>query len=158
MKHRLLLPLVALSLACVALPPAQAQGRGKKSRPAKVVDKIYGEALARSAEVCPDHSNERSRPGVDSVPAEALRTLHGQGVALCPDQRLDSSTPLVWYGPANVFAWNPAVKGVTKQLGVQAAAYARQESLPRETVVWKANGKPAEGALVPAFRRMGARR
>ncbi|ALN91228.1 MULTISPECIES: hypothetical protein [Lysobacter] len=132
-----------LGLLLVAVPPAHAQ----KDR------QVYEDAIARSAEVCPDHSAERTRAGVMAVPAATLKVLEEFDVALCPDRRLDSTTPVVWYGVQNVFAWNPSVKGAPKVMATQAAAYARSEEFPQTTVVWKANGKLAEGALVPSFRK-----
>lgn len=88
-----------------------------------------------------------------AVPAAALKVLESRGYALCPDTRLDTTTPVVWYGKQGVFAWNPSSAGAIKVLAAQAAAFARSEEFPPGTVVWRANGKLAEGALVPAFRR-----
>lgn len=132
-----------LGLILVVAPPAHAQ----KDR------QVYEDAIARSAEVCPDHSSDRTRPGITAVPAAALKVLQSREIALCPDRRLDSTTPAVWYGKQGVFAWNPAVKAAPKVLASHIVAYTRSDSFPKETIVWKANGKLAEGALVPAFRK-----
>ncbi|MEH6417143.1 hypothetical protein [Pseudomonas sp. CGJS7] len=132
-----------LGLIVVTALPAHAQ----KDR------QVYEDAIARSAEVCPDHSNDRTRPGVTAVPAAALKTLLSRDMALCPDRRLDSTTPVVWYGKQGVFAWNPVVKGAPKVLAARVVAATRGDDFPKETVVWKANGKLAEGALVPSFRK-----
>lgn len=132
-----------LALLLMVAPAAQAQ----KDR------QVYEAAITRSAEACPDHSSERTRPGVTAVAAASLRALEERKYLLCPDRRLDTSTPLVWYGREGVFAWNPSVKGTGKLLSDKVNAYVRSGEFPAETVVWKSNGKPAEGALVPAFRR-----
>lgn len=140
----------SLGLLLVLAPHAEAQKR--RAQPPKD-NAAYTAALARSAEVCPEHSDQRTRPGVVAVPAAALKALESRGYALCPDTRLDTTTPVVWYGKQGVFAWNPGSAGAPKILAAQAAAYARSEEFPASTVVWKSNGKPAEGALVPAFRK-----
>jgi len=140
----------SLGLLLILAPHAEAQKR--RAAPAKD-NAAYTAALARSAETCPEHSDARTRPGVLAVPTAALKVLESRGYALCPDTRLDITTPVVWYGKQGVFAWNPASAAATKVLGAQVAAYARSEEFPPGTVVWKASGKLAEGALVPAFRR-----
>ncbi|WP_408950044.1 hypothetical protein [Lysobacter sp. Hz 25] len=113
---------------------------------------VYDEAIARASRVCPDHSPERTGPGIRSIPVAALRVIEQRNYTLCPDRRLDSQTPVVWYGREGVFAWNPGARGAVKLLAGKAAAYAKDKSFPSQTVVWKPNGKLAEGALVPAFR------
>lgn len=140
----------SLGLLLILAPHADAQKR--RAAPAKD-NAAHAAAMARSAETCPEHSDARTRPGVAAVPAAALKVLESHGYALCPDTRLDTTTPVVWYGKQGVFAWNPANGGATKVLAAQAAAYARSDEFPAATVVWKANGKLAEGALVPAFRK-----
>ncbi|MBW8810945.1 hypothetical protein [Lysobacter capsici] len=137
------LGLSSLGLMLAIAPAAHAQ----KDR------QVYDAAIARSAEVCPDHSAERTRPGVTAVPAASLKALEERKIALCPDRRLDSTTPVVWYGREGVFAWNPSAGGVGKLLAGKVTAQVRSGEFPSQTVVWKANGKLAEGALVPAFRR-----
>lgn len=140
----------SLGLLLILAPHADAQKR--RAQPQKD-NAAYTAAMARSAETCPEHSDARTRPGVAAVPAAALRVLESRGYALCPDTRLDSTTPVVWYGKQGVFAWNPASGAAPKILAAKAAAYARSEEFPPSTVVWKSNGKLAEGALVPSFRR-----
>lgn len=140
----------SLGLLLIFAPHADAQKR--RAQPARD-NATYTAAMARSAETCPEHSDARTRPGVAAVPAAALKVLESHGYALCPDTRLDSTTPVVWYGKQGVFAWNPASGGAPKILAAQAAAYARNEDFPAATVVWKSNGKLAEGALVPSFRK-----
>ncbi|MGO1072906.1 hypothetical protein [Lysobacter sp. CA199] len=132
-----------LGLIAATALPAQAQ----KDR------QVYEDAMAQSAEACPDHSADRTRPGVTAVPAAALKALKSHDMVLCPDRRLDTTTPVVWYGRQGVFAWNPSVKGAPKVLAARVVAATRSEDFPKETIVWKANGKLAEGALVPAFRK-----
>lgn len=141
----------SLGLLLILAPHADAQKR-RAAAPAKD-NAAHAAAMARSAETCPEHSDARTRPGVAAVPAAALKVLESHGYALCPDTRLDTTTPVVWYGKQGVFAWNPANGAATKVLAAQAAAYARSDEFPSATVVWKANGKLAEGALVPAFRK-----
>lgn len=133
-----------LGLFLVVAAPAHAQ---KKDR------QVYETAIARSEQVCPDHSADRSRPGINAIAAATLKVLEEHEIALCPDRRLDSTTPVVWYGRQGVFAWNPAVKVAPKVLATRTAEYARSQSFPKDTVVWKASGALAEGALVPAFRK-----
>lgn len=142
----------SLGLLLLIAPHADAQKRRAQQQPPKD-NATYTAALARSAETCPEHSDQRTRPGVVAVPAAALKVLESRGYALCPDTRLDTTTPVVWYGKQGVFAWNPASAGAPKILAAQAAAYARSEEFPSATVVWKSNGKLAEGALVPSFRK-----
>jgi hypothetical protein len=60
---------------------------------------------------------------------------------------------VVWYGREGVFAWNPSAGGAAKLLAGKVTAQVRSGDFPSQTVVWKSNGKLAEGALVPAFRR-----
>ncbi|MGH8079469.1 MAG: hypothetical protein ACREP7_02765 [Lysobacter sp.] len=132
-----------LGLISVIALPAYAQ----KDR------QVYEDAIERSADVCPDHSPERTRAGITAIPAATLKVLEEFDITLCPDRRLDSTTPVVWYGAQGVFAWNPAVKGAPKVMSTHATAYARAEDFPKTTIVWKLNGKVAEGALVPTFRK-----
>ena len=141
----------SLGLLLILAPHADAQKRRSQAPPKD--NATYTAALARSAETCPEHSEQRTRAGVVAVPVAALKVLESRGYALCPDSRLDTTTPVVWYGKQGVFAWNPASGGAVKVLAAQAAAYARSEEFPAATVVWKSNGKLAEGALVPSFRK-----
>ncbi|BAV98321.1 hypothetical protein [Lysobacter enzymogenes] len=141
----------SLGLLLILAPHADAQKR--RAQPPAKDNATHAAAMARSAETCPEHSDARTRPGVAAVPAAALKVLESRGYALCPDTRLDTTTPVVWYGKQGVFAWNPSSAGAIKVLAAQAAAFARSEEFPPGTVVWRANGKLAEGALVPAFRR-----
>lgn len=133
----------SLALLLIVAPAAQAQ----KDR------QVYEAAIMRSAEVCPDHSSDRARPGISAVPAASLKVLEERKYVLCPDRRLETSIPVVWYGREGVFAWNPSSKAAGKLLADKVTAYVRGGNFPAETVVWKSNGKLAEGALVPAFRR-----
>ncbi|MGJ7902052.1 hypothetical protein [Lysobacter sp. 1R34A] len=132
-----------LGLAMAAASAAQAAPGDRQ---------VYEAAIARASRVCPDHSPERTGPGIKGIPVAALRVIEQRNYTLCPDRRLDSQTPVVWYGREGVFAWNPAARGSAKLLAGKAAAYAKDQSFPSQTVVWKPNGKLAEGALVPAFR------
>ncbi|WP_152669983.1 hypothetical protein [Lysobacter capsici] len=137
------LSLTSLALMLAMAPVAHAQ----KDR------QVYDAAMARSAEACPDHSTERTRPGVTAVAAASLKALEERKFVLCPDRRLDTTTPVVWYGREGVFAWNPSAGGAAKLLAGKVTAQVRSGDFPSQTVVWKSNGKLAEGALVPAFRR-----
>jgi hypothetical protein len=56
------LSLTSLALMLAMAPVAHAQ----KDR------QVYDAAMARSAEACPDHSTERTRPGVPAVAAASL--------------------------------------------------------------------------------------
>ncbi|MFK3650063.1 hypothetical protein ACI2IY_16765 [Lysobacter enzymogenes] len=112
---------------------------------------VYESAIAQSASVCPGHSKERTTPGVRAVPVGALRVLAQHRYTLCPDRRLDKATPAVWYGKAGVFAWNPEVEGAAKLIARQIDAMTRKQEFPVETVVWKADGSAATGAVVPMF-------
>ncbi|WP_242691095.1 hypothetical protein [Lysobacter enzymogenes] len=112
---------------------------------------VYESAIAQSASVCPGHSKERTTPGVRAVPVGALRVLAQHRYTMCPDRRLDKATPAVWYGKAGVFAWNPEVEGAAKLIARQVDAMTRKQEFPVETVVWKADGSAATGAVVPMF-------
>lgn len=112
---------------------------------------VYESAIARSASVCPGHSKERTTPGVRAVPVGALRVLAQHRYTMCPDRRLDKATPAAWYGKAGVFAWNPEVEGAAKLIARQIDAMTRKQEFPVETVVWKADGSAATGAVVPMF-------
>lgn len=129
---------IALSLGAGA---AQAQSDAE----------VYESAIAQSASVCPGHSKERTTPGVRAVPVGALRVLAQHRYTMCPDRRLDKATPAVWYGKAGVFAWNPDAEGAAKLIARQIDAMTRKQEFPVETLVWKADGNAATGAVVPVF-------
>lgn len=114
---------------------------------------VYESAIAEAARLCPGHSKERTTPGVRAVPVGALRVLAQRRYTMCPDRRLDAAAPAVWYGQAGVFAWNPEVKGAAQLLAKQIDAMTRKEEFPAETLVWKADGSAATGAVVPMFER-----
>lgn len=143
--------IAGLGLALIAALPAKAQ-RQRGGGKANADRAVYDAAIERASRVCPDHSAERTGAGVRSIPASALRMIEQRDFVLCPDLRLDTQTPVVWYGRQGVFAWNPQARGAVKLLATKAGAYARDNSFPKETVVWKPSGKEAEGALVPTFR------
>lgn len=137
---RRLAPLAALALIA-AVGAAQAQSDAQ----------VYESAIAESARLCPGHSKERTTPGVRAVPVGALRVLAQRDYTMCPDRRLDAAAPAVWYGQAGVFAWNPEVEGAAQLIAKQVDAMTRKEEFPAETLVWKADGSPAQGATVPMF-------
>ena len=110
----------SLGLLLLIAPHADAQKRRAQQQPPKD-NATYTAALARSAETCPEHSEQRTRPGVVAVPAAALKVLESRGYALCPDTRLDTTTPVVWYGKQGVFAWNPASAGAPKKAKAKSA-------------------------------------
>lgn len=112
---------------------------------------VYESAIAEAARICPGHSAERTKPGIRAVKVGALRVLAERRVTLCPDRRLDVDKPLVWYGGASVFAWNPQAKGAVELLAGKVDAMTRKEEFPVETLVWNADGSEAKGATVPAF-------
>jgi len=144
---------VGLGLVSIALLPAQAQRqRGGAKANANADRAVYQAVIDRSSRVCPDHSAERTGPAVRSIPASALRMIEQRDFVLCPDLRLDTQTPVVWYGRQGVFAWNPQARGAVKLLADKAGGYARANDFPKDTVVWKPSGKIADGALVPSFR------
>ncbi|QWP75991.1 hypothetical protein J5226_20670 [Lysobacter sp. K5869] len=112
---------------------------------------VYESAIAQAANLCPGHSKERTTPGVRAVPVGALRVLAQRRYTMCPDRRIDAATPAVWYGKAGVFAWNPDAPGAPQLIAKQVDAMTRTQAFPVETLVWKADGSPAKGAVVPAF-------
>ncbi|BAV98692.1 hypothetical protein [Lysobacter enzymogenes] len=114
-------------------------------------NEVYEAAIAKASRLCPGHSKERTTPGVRAVPVGALRMLAQRNYTMCPDRRLDAAAPAVWYGQAGVFAWNPEVEGAAKLIAKQIDAMTRKEDFPPETLVWKADGRPAQGVTVPMF-------
>lgn len=112
---------------------------------------VYENALERAARICPGHSSERTTPGIKAIQVGALRVLAKREVTLCPDRRLDAATPVVWYGSAGVYAWNPEATGSVAVLATKVDAMTRKEEFPVETLVWNADGSQAKGVTVPAF-------
>ncbi|WP_241068173.1 hypothetical protein [Achromobacter insuavis] len=113
--------------------------------------------VARSANVCPGHSKERTTPAVKLVPVGGLRVLLDKGLVMCPDRRLDADGPAVWYGQWGVYAWNPEVDGAAKLVAAQIDKMTRDESFPTDTLVWNAKGEAVKNRTVPAFEpRPGA--
>ncbi|MDA7417245.1 hypothetical protein PGB34_12820 [Xenophilus arseniciresistens] len=141
-RPRRLRPLTVMAL-CAAAFVTSAHAQSDRQ--------TYESTLERSARVCTGHSPERSTPGVRAVPVGALRVLLKHEVTLCPDRRIDAATPVVWYGDARVFAWNPEAADAPKVLAAQADAMTRKEDFPTGTRVWKADGSAAQGVTVPAL-------
>lgn len=112
---------------------------------------VYENAIERSARICPGHSAERTKPGVKAIQVGALRVLAQREVTLCPDRRLEAATPVVWYGNAGVFAWNPEATGAVAVLAIKVDAMTRKDEFPVGTRVWNADGSEAEGVTVPMF-------
>jgi hypothetical protein len=112
---------------------------------------VYEQAIERAARVCPGHATDRTTPGVKAIKVDALRVLAKRDVTLCPDRRLEAATPVVWYGSASVFAWNPTATGAVAVLTIKVDAMTRKEDFPAETLVWNADGSEAKGVTVPAF-------
>lgn len=112
---------------------------------------VYEQAIERAARVCPGHATDRTTPGVKAIKVDALRVLAKRDVTLCPDRRLEAATPVVWYGSASVFAWNPTATGAVAVLATKVDAMTRKEDFPAETLVWNADGSEAKGVTVPAF-------
>lgn len=112
---------------------------------------VLENATKASADSCPGYSVERARPGLRAIPVGALRVLAAQRIALCPDRRLDADHPVVWYGWARVYTWNPEVGGAVELLTQQVDGMTRKVEFPAETLVWAKDGKPASGVTVPAF-------
>lgn len=114
---------------------------------------VYENAIARAARVCPGHATERTTPGIKAIKVDALRVLAERGVTLCPDRRLEAAAPVVWYGAASVFAWNPEATGAVAVLATKVDAMTRKQDFPVETRVWNADGSEAKGATVPMFEQ-----
>ncbi|ALM86047.1 hypothetical protein [Bordetella sp. N] len=113
--------------------------------------------VARSANVCPGHSKDRTTPTVKLVPVGGLRVLLDKGLVMCPDRRLDADAPAVWYGQWGVYTWNPEVEGAGKAVAAQIDKMTRDETFPTETLVWNAKGEVVKNHTVPAFEpRPGA--
>jgi len=113
--------------------------------------------LARSANVCPGHSKDRTTPAVSLVPVGGLRVLLDKGLVMCPDRRLDADAPVVWYGQWGVYAWNPEIDGAGKLVAAQVDRMTRSEDFPTDTRVWGAKGEELKQRTVPAFEpRPGA--
>lgn len=132
-------------------PLAAALLLGISAARAQSDNEVYEAAIAQASRLCPGHSKERTTPGVRAVPVGALRVLAQRDYTMCPDRRLDASAPAVWYGEAGVFAWNPEVQGAAQLIATQIDAMTRKEEFPVETLVWKADGRPARGMAVPMF-------
>ena len=133
------------------LPLAAALSLGAGAAHAQSDNEVYEAAIAKASRLCPGHSKERTTPGVRAVPVGALRVLAQRNYTMCPDRRLDAATPAVWYGQVGVFAWNPEVQGAAQLIAKQVDAMTRKEEFPVETLVWKADGSAATGAVVPMF-------
>lgn len=112
---------------------------------------VYEQAIERAARVCPGHATDRTTPGVKAIKVDALRVLAKRDVTLCPDRRLEAATPVVWYGSASVFAWNPTATGAVAVLATKVDAMTRKEDFPAGTLVWNADGSEAKGVTVPVF-------
>ena len=112
---------------------------------------VYEQAIERAARVCPGHAADRTTPAVKAIKVDALRVLAKRDVTLCPDRRLEAATPVVWYGRASVFAWNPSATGAVAVLATKVDAMTRKDDFPAETLVWNADGSEAKGVTVPAL-------
>lgn len=112
---------------------------------------VVDDMVTRSANVCPGHSAESTTPTVRKVPVGALRVMLERGLVMCPDRRLDASTPAVFYGRVGVYAWNPDVPASSALIVGQIDAMTRQDSFPVETLVWDTKGTPLTQQTVPAF-------
>ncbi|MFY2842491.1 hypothetical protein ACOTJF_12430 [Achromobacter ruhlandii] len=118
---------------------------------------VVDTTVARSANVCPGHSKERTTPTVRLVPVGALRVLLDKGFVMCPDRRLDADAPVAWYGQWGVYAWNPEVDGAGKLAAAQIDKMTRSEDFPTDTRVWSLAGEALKNRTVPAFEpRPGA--
>ncbi|SFP79730.1 hypothetical protein SAMN05443579_115171 [Variovorax sp. PDC80] len=144
MPHRLSWPVSGLALLG-ALVAFQARAQSDAQ--------VYDNAIERAALVCPGHSAERTRTGIRAVGVGALRVLAQRRITMCPDRRLDAATPVVWYGRAGVFAWNPEVKEAVALVASRVDAMTRKDEFPADTLVWKADGSEAKGVTVPMFER-----
>lgn len=112
---------------------------------------VYERSIEEAGYVCPGHSVERTTPGVRGVPVGALRVLQKRGYLLCPDRRLEASTPVVWYPRHGVFTWNPEQPASVKAVAAKIDELTRSEAFPTETTVWDAKGKELKGQTVPMF-------
>lgn len=138
MKHLSCVSLLALSL--LALPAFAQSDR-------EVVEKM----VTRSANVCPGHSADRTKPTVTATPVGALRVMLERGLVMCPDRRLDADAPAVFYGRVGVFEWNPEVKGSSEVIVKQIDAMTRKDAYPSDTLVWNTQGVELKQRTVPAF-------
>lgn len=111
----------------------------------------FERSVARTSEICPGHSRERTGPGLRAISISALRVLLAQDIVVCPDRRLDAAAPVVWYGRSGVYAWNPEVEGAGAALAERIGEMTRSEEFPVETLVWDAQGRPLREQTVPAF-------
>ena len=134
-------PLLILCTALLAAAPALAQSDRE----------TFERSLDATSRHCPGHSRDRSTPGLRAIPIGGLRVLLAQGIVVCPDRRLDADAPVVWYGGAGAYAWNPEVEGAVDVLAAQVGAMTRQEDFPKETLVWSADGEALRDQVVPAF-------
>ncbi|WP_346780255.1 hypothetical protein, partial [Achromobacter xylosoxidans] len=147
MIHPRLLALTAAAFALGAAATASAQSDRE----------IVDATVARSANVCPGHSKDRTSPAVRLVPVGGLRVLLDKGLVMCPDRRLDPDAPVAWYGQWGVYAWNPEVDGAAKLVAAQIDRMTRSESFPTDTQVWGPKGEELRNRTVPAFEpRPGA--
>ena len=140
------LPICAALLTGGLVPLAQAQSRSE----------VYEMAQARSAQVCPDDTDERTRPGVKAQSVKALWKLGERGYTLCPDLKLAASAPVAWYAAEGVFAWNPRVRGAVTLLAAKVNVLTHSDDFPTRTVVWRADGDVAQGVTAPPFQRRPA--
>ena len=111
----------------------------------------YERAIARSADVCPGHSKERTVPGVRGVPVGAVRVLEQRDFVLCPDRRIEGDAAVVFYPQWGVFAWNPENGASAKALSTVVDRLTRSEDFPAQTSVWNAAGEALSQQVVPAF-------
>jgi len=144
MPHRLSWPVSGLALLG-ALVAFQARAQSDAQ--------VYDNAIEQAARVCPGHSAEHTRPGIRAVGVGALRVLAQRRITMCPDRRLNAATPVVWYGRAGVFAWNPEVKEAVALVASRVDAMTRKDEFPADTLVWRADGSEARGVTVPMFER-----
>jgi len=132
---------VGLFVLAVAAMPAFAQSDRE----------VVEDMVTRSANVCPGHSTDLTKPTLKTVPVGALRVMLERGLVLCPDRRLGADTPAVFYGRVGVFAWNPQIKEASTVIVKQVDAMTRKDEYPQDTLVWDANGNVLKQQAVPAF-------
>ncbi|CAD0359360.1 hypothetical protein [Xanthomonas hortorum] len=138
--------LAVLALSTAALPALAQPDR-----------QVVEDMLTRSANVCPGHSTDRTGPTVRAVPVGALRVMLERGLVMCPDRRLDTAAPAVFYGRLGVFAWNPEIAASSAVIVKQIGNMTRNEDYPVETLVWDAKGTALKQQTVPMFEpRPGA--
>jgi hypothetical protein len=112
----------------------------------------YDAFINQAANTCANYPGKSGALAIESLKIEIIRGLQGRRVLLCPDSKLSSDAPTVWYGNHRAMAWNPAVPGSTDKVRAVLDRMTRDDVYPNEIRVWDAGGKELENRVVPQFK------